>query len=144
VEDHRTDLSGGSCHTRARGEKIEKSEGTALKILDQSTRLSKPPTSLPFAPGSYRALNGTALVGKNRVMLASRRNNRTAFLTAAEEAGVAPQNTYFNQTLVGGSFGRRLSQMMCDSLWQSRKQSRPPVHVIWSREEAMSKAVTAT
>jgi isoquinoline 1-oxidoreductase beta subunit len=61
-----------------------------------------------------------------------------AFLTAAEEAGVVPENTFFNQTLVGGSFGRRL---FADDVRLvvaiAKKFPGRPVHVIWSREEAM-------
>src|ERR1044072_5033062 len=61
-----------------------------------------------------------------------------AFLTAADVAGVAPENTYFNQTFVGGSFGRRIFADDVRLVVAVAKQfPGRPVHVIWSREEMM-------
>jgi len=85
--DHRTDLSGGSCHTRHAGEKIEKSEGTALKILDQSTRLVEATYLTPFCDQApIEPLNGNGTGSKNRVdVWHPAAITAQAFLTAAEE-----------------------------------------------------------
>jgi isoquinoline 1-oxidoreductase beta subunit len=122
------------------GGKIEKSEGTALKILGQSARLVEATYLTPFCDQApIEPLNGTALVTKNRVdVWHPAAITAQAFLTAAEEAGVPPQNTYFNQTLVGGSFGRRLFADDVRLVVAIAKQFPDrPVHVIWSREETM-------
>jgi isoquinoline 1-oxidoreductase beta subunit len=122
------------------GEKIEKSAGNALKRLSQSTRIVEASYLTPFCDQApIEPLNGTALVTKNRVdVWHPAAITAQAFLTAAEEAGVAPQNTYFNQTLVGGSFGRRLFADDVRLVVAIAKQfPGRPVHVIWSREEAM-------
>lgn len=122
------------------GEKIEKSEGAALKVLGQSTRLVEATYLTPFCDQApLEPLNGTALVTQSRVdVWHPAAITAQAFLTAAEEAGVAPQNTFFNQTLVGGSFGRRLFADDVRVVVAVAKQfPGRPVHVIWSREEAM-------
>jgi isoquinoline 1-oxidoreductase beta subunit len=122
------------------GEKVEKSDGNAMKVLGQSTRVVEATYLTPFCDQApIEPLNGTALVTENRVdVWHPAAITAHAFLTAAEEAGVAPENTYFNQTFVGGSFGRRL---FADDVRLvvaiAKKFPGRPVQVIWSREEAM-------
>jgi len=122
------------------GKKIERNTGDALQRLSQSSRIVEASYLTPFCDQApLEPLNGTALVTQNRVdVWHPAAITEQAFLTAAEEAGVAPQNTYFNQTLVGGSFGRRLFADDVRLVVAIAKQfPGRPVHVIWSREEAM-------
>jgi isoquinoline 1-oxidoreductase subunit beta len=82
-------------------------------------------------------LNGTALVTANRVDLWHPAAMVVqALVIATEETGVPAENVHFHQTLVGGSFGRRVN---CDDvrmvLAVARKFPGTPIHVIWSREE---------
>jgi isoquinoline 1-oxidoreductase beta subunit len=59
--------------------------------------------------------------------------------------GVPAENIHFHQTLVGGSFGRRVN---CDDvrmvLAVAKKFPGTPIHVIWSREETFRQGSTAT
>jgi isoquinoline 1-oxidoreductase beta subunit len=122
------------------GEKVEKSEGATMEVLGRSTRLVEATYLTPLCDQApIEPLNGTALVTQNRVdVWHPAAITAQAFLTAAEEAGVAPANTYFNQTFVGGNFGRRL---FADDVRLvvaiAKKFPGRPVQVIWSREEAM-------
>ena len=82
-------------------------------------------------------LNGTALVTANRVDLwHPAAMVLQALVIATEETGVPAENVHFHQTLVGGSFGRRVN---CDDvrmvLAVARKFPGTPIQVIWSREE---------
>ncbi len=82
-------------------------------------------------------LNGTALVTANRVDLWHPAAMVVqALVIATEETGVPAENIHFHQTLVGGSFGRRVN---CDDvrmvLAVARKFPGTPIQVIWSREE---------
>ena len=82
-------------------------------------------------------LNGTALVTANRVDLWHPAAMVVqALVIATEETGVPAEHVHFHQTLVGGSFGRRVN---CDDvrmvLAVARKFPGTPIHVIWSREE---------
>jgi isoquinoline 1-oxidoreductase beta subunit len=82
-------------------------------------------------------LNGTALVEKDRVEVwHPTQHSQMAFLVAADESGVAPQNVHFHQTYVGGGFGRRIFADDVRMVVAVAKQfPGRPVHVIWSREE---------
>jgi isoquinoline 1-oxidoreductase subunit beta len=122
------------------GEKIEKNEGDALKVIEQSKRIVTATYLTPFCDQApIEPLNGTALVTKDRVdVWHPAAMTEQAFLTAAEEGGVGPENTYFNQTYVGGSFGRRI---FADDVRMvvaiAKRFMGQPVQVIWSREEMM-------
>lgn len=122
------------------GEKVEKNEGDALKVLEQSTRIVEATYLTPFCDQApIEPLNGTALVTQNRVEIwHPAAMTEQAFLTAADEGGVGPENTYFNQTYVGGSFGRRI---FADDVRLvvaiAKRFMGQPVQVIWSREEMM-------
>lgn len=122
------------------GKTIEKNEGDALGILDRSTRIVEATYHTPFCDQApIEPLNGTALVTEDRVEVwHPAAMTAHAFLTAAEEGGLGPEKTYFNQTLVGGSFGRRI---FADDVRMvvavAKKFPGRPVHVIWSREEMM-------
>lgn len=82
-------------------------------------------------------LNGTACVTADRVDLWHPTGLVIqALAVATEETGVPPENVHFHQTLVGGSFGRRVN---CDDvrmvLSVAKKFPGTPIQVIWSREE---------
>jgi isoquinoline 1-oxidoreductase subunit beta len=82
-------------------------------------------------------LNGTALVTANRVDLWHPAAMVVqALVIANEETGVPAESVHFHQTLVGGSFGRRVN---CDDvrmvLAVAKNFPGTPIHVIWSREE---------
>ncbi len=82
-------------------------------------------------------LNGTALVTAERVDLwHPSALVIQALVIAREETGLPEENIHFHQTLVGGSFGRRVG---CDDvrmvLAVAKKFPGTPIHVIWSREE---------
>jgi isoquinoline 1-oxidoreductase subunit beta len=82
-------------------------------------------------------LNGTALVTADRVDLWHPAGLVIqALAIASEETGVPAENVHFHQTLVGGSFGRRVNgddvRMV---LAVARKFPGTPIQVIWSREE---------
>ena len=82
-------------------------------------------------------LNGTALVTADRVDLwHPAAMVLQALVIATEETGVPQENIHFHQTLVGGSFGRRVN---CDDvrmvLAVAKKFPGTPIHVMWSREE---------
>ncbi len=122
------------------GEKVEKNEGDALKALGQGTRLVEASYLTPFCDQApIEPLNGTALVTKDRVEVwHPSAMTAQAFLTAAEEGGLGPENTFFHQTFVGGSFGRRIFADDVRMVVAVAKQfPGRPVHVIWSREEMM-------
>jgi isoquinoline 1-oxidoreductase subunit beta len=122
------------------GDKVEKNEGDTLAALGQSTRIVEATYHTPFCDQApIEPLNGTALVTANRVEVwHPAAMTAHAFLTAAEEGGLGPEHTYFNQTFVGGSFGRRIFADDVRLVVAVAKQfPGRPVHVIWSREEMM-------
>jgi isoquinoline 1-oxidoreductase subunit beta len=92
----------------------------------------------PFCDhATMEPLNGTALVTADRVEMWHPAAMVVQALTiASEETGVPAENIHFHQTLVGGSFGRRVN---CDDvrmvLAVAKKFPGTPIHVIWSREE---------
>jgi isoquinoline 1-oxidoreductase beta subunit len=60
-----------------------------------------------------------------------------AYMVAADETGVKPENVFFHQTFVGGGFGRRVFSDDARMVVAVAKHfPGRPVHVIWSREEA--------
>ena len=84
-------------------------------------------------------LNGTALVTTDSVEVwHPAQQQKQAFWVAADEAGMAPEKVTFNQTFVGGAFGRRIfSEDVRMVVAVAKKFQGRPVHVIWSREEMM-------
>jgi isoquinoline 1-oxidoreductase beta subunit len=122
------------------GKEVEKNEGDTLGTLERSTRIVEATYHTPFCDQApIEPLNGTALVTEDRVEVwHPAAMTAHAFLTAAEEGGLGPEKTYFNQTFVGGSFGRRIFADDVRLVVAVAKQfPGRPVHVIWSREEMM-------
>ncbi|QQR39299.1 xanthine dehydrogenase family protein molybdopterin-binding subunit [Devosia rhizoryzae] len=83
-------------------------------------------------------LNGTCLVTPDRVdFWHPSQHSQMAYMVAADETGVAPENVFFHQTFVGGGFGRRVfSDDARMVVAVAKKYPGKPVQVIWSREEA--------
>jgi isoquinoline 1-oxidoreductase beta subunit len=92
----------------------------------------------PFCDhATMEPLNGTALVTAERLDLWHPTAMVIQALTvASEESGIPLAHIHHHQTLVGGSFGRRVN---CDDVRMvvavAKKFPGTPVHVIWSREE---------
>lgn len=103
--------------------------GASLVEADYHTPLCDHATMEP--------LNGTACVTAERVDLWHPTGLVIqALAIATEETGVPPENVHFHQTLVGGSFGRRVNgddvRMV---LAVAKTFPGTPIQVIWSREE---------
>jgi isoquinoline 1-oxidoreductase beta subunit len=92
----------------------------------------------PFADhATMEPLNGTARVTADRLDLwHPTAMVLQALIVASEETGIPLTQIHHHQTLVGGSFGRRVN---CDDVRMvvavARKFPGQPIHVIWSREE---------
>lgn len=120
------------------GGKPEKSVGDVNKAFQDSATVVEATYSTPYCEhAAMEPLNGTALVDKDRVEVwHPTQHSQMAFLVAADESGVAPENVHFHQTYVGGGFGRRV---YCDDVRMvvavAKQFPGRAVHVIWSREE---------
>ena len=121
------------------GEKIAKTVGD-ISLLDKQKTIVQASYHTPYCEHSpIEPLNGTAMVTPDRVeMWHPSQVSKQAFGIAADEAGLSPEKVVFNQTFIGGAFGRRI---MGDDVRMvvavAKKFPGRPVHVIWSREEMM-------
>lgn len=59
----------------------------------------------------------------------------------ASAVGLPKENIYVHDTLLGGSFGRRLSTEYATMAARAAKATGYPIKMIWSREEDISKAM---
>ncbi|CAN7198117.1 molybdopterin-dependent oxidoreductase [Phenylobacterium sp. LjRoot225] len=82
-------------------------------------------------------LNSTVQVGPDRVEIwHPSQDQQQAFWVAVDETGMAPENVYLHQTLVGGGFGRRtMAEELRMAVAVAKEYPGPPVKVIWTREE---------
>ncbi len=120
------------------GETVDKDQGDALQLLASSKRRVDATYMTPFCDQApMEPLNGTALVTADRVDIwHPSAISIQAYCTAAEEAGIRPENVHLHQTLVGGSFGRRLfGDDVCMVIAVAKRFAGTPIQVIWSREE---------
>lgn len=120
------------------GEQIDKNEGDALRAIGTADRVVEATYLTPFCDqATMEPLNGTALVTAERVdVWHPAAISIEAYGTAAEEAGVSAEKVHFHQTLIGGSFGRRLfGDDVCMVVAVAKQFPGTPIHVIWSREE---------
>ncbi|HEU4781579.1 MAG TPA: molybdopterin cofactor-binding domain-containing protein [Steroidobacteraceae bacterium] len=113
--------------------------GDAPRFIDAADAEVVEATYLtPFCDhATMEPLNGTALVTADRVDLWHPAAMVVqALVIATEETGVPAEKVHFHQTLVGGSFGRRVN---CDDvrmvLAVAKRFPGTPIHVMWSREE---------
>lgn len=121
------------------GERVLTDRGD-ISALERQKTLVEASYLTPYCEQSpMEPLNGTALVTSNRVEVwHASQDSEQAFWVAVDETGMAPENVYFHQTLVGGGFGRRVygsDVRMVVAI--ARKYPGVPVQVIWSREECM-------
>jgi isoquinoline 1-oxidoreductase subunit beta len=120
------------------GEEARKNEGDAQRTIAQSKRIVAATYLTPFCDQMVmEPMSGTARISGNRAEIwQSAAITLQSYMTAAEEAGVAPENVEFHPTFIGGSFGRRLygddTRLV---VAVARKFPGRPVQVIWSREE---------
>jgi isoquinoline 1-oxidoreductase subunit beta len=122
------------------GGKLEKSVGDVATVFKLNAKVVEATYRTPYCEQApMEPLNGTALVEKDRVEVwHPAQHSQVAFLVAADESGVAPEKVHFHQTHVGGGFGRRVFGDDVRMVVAVAKQfPGRPVHVIWSREEAM-------
>lgn len=122
------------------GEKVEVSTGDVEAIFKDSKTIIEADYHTPYCEQApLEPLNGTALVTKDRVdFWHPSQHSQEAFFVAAHETGMPPEKVFFHQTYVGGGFGRRVFSDDARMVVAVAKQyPDTPVHVIWSREEAM-------
>jgi isoquinoline 1-oxidoreductase subunit beta len=122
------------------GEKVEVSTGDVEAVFKDAKKIIEADYHTPYCEQApLEPLNGTALVTKDRVdFWHPSQHSQEAFYVAAHETGMAPEKVFFHQTYVGGGFGRRVFSDDARMVVAVAKQYPDvPVHVIWSREEAM-------
>jgi isoquinoline 1-oxidoreductase beta subunit len=118
-------------------QKTDKTVGD-VSILDKQPKIVEAVYQTPYSEHAcMEPLNGTALVTKDGVeMWHPTQHSELAFWVAADEAGVSPEKVTFNQTYVGGGFGRRVfGHDVRMVVAVAKKVPGRPVHVVWSREE---------
>ncbi|WP_317933286.1 xanthine dehydrogenase family protein molybdopterin-binding subunit [Halioxenophilus sp. WMMB6] len=92
----------------------------------------------PFCEhAAMEPLNGTALYTDQGLELwHPAQDIQQAFWVAVDESGLQPEQVKYNQTLVGGGFGRRTTSDDARAVVAiARQYPGVPVKVIWSREE---------
>lgn len=122
------------------GEKVEASTGDVESVFKGAKKVIEADYTTPYCEQApLEPLNGTALVTKERVdFWHPSQHSQEAFFVAAHETNTPPEKVFFHQTYVGGGFGRRVFSDDARMVVAVAKQYPDvPVHVIWSREEAM-------
>ena len=121
------------------GKKIEVTKGTPLEMIDN--KKGKVVEATYFTPYCdhvlMEPLNGTAKVTANSVEVwHPSQHSQNGFFIAAHETGLDLSKVTFNQTFVGGGFGRRVyGDDVRMVVAVAKKFPGRPVKVIWSREE---------
>ena len=119
--------------------KVEKITGDVTGI-DKQEKIVEASYLTPYCDQApMEPLNGTAMVMPDRAEVwHPSQHSQTAFMVTADETGLSPEKITFHQTYVGGGFGRRVyGDDVRMVVAVARKFPGRPVHVIWSREEAM-------
>jgi len=119
------------------GTKVDKIQGD-MAVLDQQAKVIEATYHTPYSEHAcMEPLNGTALVTADSVEVwHPSQHSEQGFWVAADEAGIQPENVKFNQTFVGGGFGRRVfGSELRMVVAVAKKVPGRPVHVIWTREE---------
>ena len=119
------------------GEKIAKTVGD-IGVLDRQKTIVEASYLTPYCDqAAMEPLNGTALVTPDHVEVwHPSQASKQAFWVAADEASISPDKVVFNQTFIGGAFGRRVfGDDVRMVVAVAKKYPGRPVHVIWSREE---------
>jgi isoquinoline 1-oxidoreductase subunit beta len=116
---------------------IEKATGDA-GLIDKQDKVVEAIYVTPFSDQApMEPLNSTALVTADRVdVWHPGQQSRQAFWVAADEAGMDPSKVFYQQTFIGGAFGRRIfGDDLRMAVAVAKKFPGRPVHTIWSREE---------
>jgi isoquinoline 1-oxidoreductase beta subunit len=119
-------------------EDLRSDTGDAPRLIDANANVVEAEYHTPLCDhATMEPLNGAACVSADRVDLwHPAAMVLQALAVATEETGVPAANIHYHQTLVGGSFGRRVN---CDDVRMvvavAKKFPGTPIHVIWSREE---------
>jgi len=123
---------------------LEKTDGKVeaevgdIAVLDKQPKIIEATYLTPYSEHAcMEPLNGTALVTADKVEVwHPSQNAEQAFWVAADEAGMPPEKVVYNQTYVGGGFGRRVfGNDVRMVVAVARQVPGRPVHVVWSREE---------
>ncbi len=123
---------------------LEKTDGKVaaeagdISVLEKQPKIVEATYLTPYSEHAcMEPLNGTALVTPDKVEIwHPSQHAEQAFWVAADEAGVSPDKVVYNQTYVGGGFGRRVfGNDVRMVVAVARQVPGRPVHVIWSREE---------
>lgn len=122
------------------GERIERSEGKALELVDKQEKLVEGSYMTPYCDQCMmEPLNATALVTADKVEVwAPTQLPSVAFYTAAGEAGLPMEKVVVNGTYIGGGYGRRGgADDVRMAVAIAKKLPGIPVQTIWTREETM-------
>jgi isoquinoline 1-oxidoreductase beta subunit len=120
---------------------IANSAGDALSAIDEATRKVEAEYDTPYLDhAALEPMNCTArLRGSAVEVWVASQNAEAALSTAAEAAGVRPENVYVHKMHLGGGFGRRTiynDPIRFAVLAANRTKGRP-VKLLYTREEDM-------
>lgn len=117
---------------------VGRTHGDALEALRGAAQTLEAVYTTPFLHhATLEPMNATALWKPDRIEVwAPTQNAEAALRTAAEAAGLQPEQGEVHTTLVGGAFGRRLRQdAVRQAVLIAREMPGIPVKLIWSRSE---------
>ena len=117
---------------------VGRTHGDALEAMRNAAQTIEAVYSTPFLHhATLEPMNATALWKPDRVEVwVPTQNADAALKTAAEAAGLQPEQAEVFPTLIGGAFGRRLRQdVVRQVVMIAREMPGTPIKLIWSREE---------
>ncbi len=117
---------------------IGNTHGDALKAIGSSQKRVDAVYGMPFLHhAALEPMNATARWSPERAEVwAPTQNAEGAHKTAAEAAGLPPEQVEFHRTRVGGSFGRRgRHDAIRQAMLIARQIPKVAIKLIWSREE---------
>ncbi len=117
---------------------VGRTHGDALDALRAAATTVDAVYAMPFLHhATLEPMNATAIWRADAVEVwAPTQNAEAALRSAAEAAGVKPEQVEIHRTMIGGGFGRRLKQdFVRQAVLIAREMPGVPVKLIWSREE---------
>jgi isoquinoline 1-oxidoreductase beta subunit len=116
---------------------VARNDGDAAAAIAKAAKVIEAVYEFPhLAHAPMEPMNCTAHVQPDRVdVWVGTQGPELSLTTAAEAAGVKPENVYINNCFLGGGFGRRL---YADDVRQAvlvSKAAGRPVKMVWTREE---------
>ena len=114
-----------------------RADGDANKALKAAAQSLQVTYELPLlAHATMEPMNCTADVKNGGCDLyVGTQVQQVAQMTAAEAAGLKPEQVRVFTTLLGGGFGRRLDVDFIPAAVHASKEMRAPVKVVWTRED---------